>query len=69
LSKDFEIVQPTNAYFEKRFSTITDHQKMGPKINFLCNVVIALYREKNGLAMSSRNERLQPKKEQQQLYL
>jgi pantoate--beta-alanine ligase len=42
---------------EKRFPAVTNRKKMvskQPKVNVGC----AIYRESNGLAMSSRNERL-----------
>jgi pantoate--beta-alanine ligase len=56
----FEIVQPTNAYFgEKDFQQLQIVKKMVSKNNLPVHVVgCAIFREKNGLAMSSRNERL-----------
>ena len=56
----FEIVKPTNAYFgEKDFQQLQIIKKMVEKCNLKVNVVgCPIYREKNGLAMSSRNERL-----------
>jgi pantoate--beta-alanine ligase len=58
----FEIVSPTNAYFgEKDFQQLQIVKKMVLKNNLEVNVIgCAIYREKNGLAMSSRNERLTP---------
>ncbi len=56
----FEIVQPTNAYFgEKDFQQLQIVRKMAEKSNLKVNVVCCpIFREPNGLAMSSRNERL-----------
>jgi pantoate--beta-alanine ligase len=56
----FEIVTPTNAYFgEKDFQQLQIVKKMVTKNNLEVNVIgCAIYREPNGLAMSSRNERL-----------
>jgi len=56
----FEIVNPTNAYFgEKDFQQLQIVKKMVKKNNMTVNVQgCAIYRESNGLAMSSRNERL-----------
>jgi pantoate--beta-alanine ligase len=59
----FEIVQPTNAYFgEKDFQQLQIIKKMVTKNKLPVHVVgCAIFREKNGLAMSSRNERLTTK--------
>jgi pantoate--beta-alanine ligase len=56
----FEIVSPTNAYFgEKDFQQLQIVKKMVKKNKLEVNVIgCAIYREKSGLAMSSRNERL-----------
>jgi pantoate--beta-alanine ligase len=56
----FEIVQPTNAYFgEKDFQQLQVVKKLVEKLKLNVNIVqCPIYREKNGLAMSSRNERL-----------
>ena len=56
----FEIVQPTNAYFgEKDFQQLQVVKKLVEKLKLKVNIVeCPIYREKNGLAMSSRNERL-----------
>lgn len=56
----FEIVTPTNAYFgEKDFQQLQIVKKMVSKNNLSVNVIgCTIYREPNGLAMSSRNERL-----------
>jgi len=56
----FEIVNPTNAYFgEKDFQQLQIVRKMVEKHNLPVNVIgCPIFREENGLAMSSRNERL-----------
>ena len=56
----FEIVKPTNAYFgEKDFQQLRVIKKMVEKENMAVNIVSCpVFRESNGLAMSSRNERL-----------
>jgi pantoate--beta-alanine ligase len=56
----FEIVQPTNAYFgEKDFQQLQIVRKMVEKSNLKVTVICCpIFREPNGLAMSSRNERL-----------
>ena len=56
----FEIVKPTNAYFgEKDFQQLQIVKKMVEKTKMPVKVVgCPIYREANGLAMSSRNERL-----------
>jgi pantoate--beta-alanine ligase len=56
----FEIVQPTNAYFgEKDLQQLQVVKKLVEKLKLNVNIVqCPIYREKNGLAMSSRNERL-----------
>lgn len=60
VKKLFEIIQPTNAYFgEKDFQQLQIVKKMTEKHKM--SVIIngcPIHREKNGLAMSSRNERL-----------
>lgn len=63
----FEIIQPTNAYFgEKDFQQLQIVKKMVEKHKLPVNVVgCDIYREANGLAMSSRNERLSPKEKQE----
>lgn len=59
----FEIVKPTNAYFgEKDYQQLQIIKKLVEKENFLITIVgCPIFREENGLAMSSRNERLSPK--------
>ncbi|MDN3678276.1 pantoate--beta-alanine ligase [Flavobacterium paronense] len=56
----FEIVKPTNAYFgEKDFQQLQIVKKMVEKAKMSVNIIgCPIYREPNGLAMSSRNERL-----------
>ena len=56
----FEIVNPANAYFgEKDFQQLQIVKKMVSKHKIPVNVVGSpIFREPNGLAMSSRNERL-----------
>lgn len=58
----FEIVKPTNAYFgEKDFQQLQIVKKMVEKHHLPVNVIgCPIFREANGLAMSSRNERLTP---------
>ena len=58
----FEIIKPTNAYFgEKDFQQLQIIKKLVEKENLPINIVgCSIFREKNGLAMSSRNERLLP---------
>ncbi|MDI1318364.1 pantoate--beta-alanine ligase [Flavobacterium sp.] len=56
----FEIIKPTNAYFgEKDFQQLQIVKKMVEKNKISVNVIgCPIFRESNGLAMSSRNERL-----------
>jgi len=56
----FEIVTPNNAYFgEKDFQQLAIIKKMVSKNNTPVNIVgCKIYREDNGLALSSRNTRL-----------
>lgn len=62
VKKLFEIVTPTNAYFgEKDFQQLQIVKKLVEKTGMQVNVVgCPISREPNGLAMSSRNERLDP---------
>jgi len=62
----FEIVYPTNAYFgEKDFQQLQIVKKMVEKHNLSVNVIgCPIFREENGLAMSSRNERLSAQERQ-----
>ena len=68
----FEIVKPTNAYFgEKDFQQLQIVKKMAEKNKMPVNVIgCPIFRESNGLAMSSRNERLSEteRKEAQIIY-
>lgn len=68
----FEIVTPTHAYFgEKDFQQLQIIKKMVEKKHLPVSVVgCPVYREENGLAMSSRNERLskQERKEASIIY-
>jgi pantoate--beta-alanine ligase len=68
----FEIVNPTNAYFgEKDFQQLQIVKKMTEKSNLSINIIgCPIFRESNGLAMSSRNERLtlQERKEASIIY-
>jgi len=56
----FEIINPTNSYFgEKDFQQLQIIKKMVRKNNMLSHVIgCPIYREQDGLAMSSRNVRL-----------
>ncbi|WP_417290520.1 pantoate--beta-alanine ligase [Corallibacter sp.] len=58
----FEIVTPDNAYFgEKDFQQLAIIKKLVQKYNLPVAIVgCKIHRETNGLAMSSRNERLKP---------
>lgn len=60
VKKLFEIVKPTNAYFgEKDFQQLQIVKKLVEKYNIPVTIVgCPIHREANGLAMSSRNERL-----------
>lgn len=62
----FEIVKPTNAYFgEKDFQQLQIIKKLVEKEKISVNIVgCPIFREANGLAMSSRNERLSEKEKQ-----
>lgn len=59
----FEIIKPTNAYFgEKDFQQLQIIKKLVSKLKIPVNVIgCPIFREKNGLAMSSRNELLSEK--------
>ncbi len=56
----FEIINPTNAYFgEKDFQQLQIIKKMVAKLKLPVNIIgHPIVREPNGLAMSSRNQRL-----------
>ena len=63
VKKLFEIVQPNRAYFgEKDFQQLQIIKKLVEKEKMLIEIVpVPIYRESDGLAMSSRNRRLTPK--------
>ena len=56
----FRQIQPNNAYFgEKDFQQLMIIKKLVKKLSLPINIIgMQIYREKNGLAMSSRNMRL-----------
>ncbi|GGG92732.1 pantothenate synthetase [Polaribacter pacificus] len=58
----FDLIKPTNAYFgEKDFQQLQIVKKLAEKKNLPLNVIgCPIFREKDGLAMSSRNVRLNP---------
>jgi len=58
----FEIIQPKNAYFgEKDFQQLQIVKNLISTHKLPVNIIgCPIFREKNGLAMSSRNERLSP---------
>lgn len=60
VSKLFDIIKPTNAYFgEKDFQQLQIIKKLVTKFKIQTNIIACpVFREQNGLAMSSRNERL-----------
>lgn len=72
VKKLFEIVKPTNAYFgEKDFQQLQIVRKLVSKYKIPVNIIgCEIFRETNGLAMSSRNERLSEsaKKESKLIY-
>ncbi len=59
----FRQVKPDNAYFgEKDFQQLAIIKKLVQNLNLPIKIHgVPIYREENGLAMSSRNERLNPK--------
>lgn len=59
----FRQVQPNNAYFgEKDYQQLLIIKKLAGKLKLPIKIHgVSIYREENGLAMSSRNERLTPK--------
>jgi pantoate--beta-alanine ligase len=61
VKKLFEIIQPSNAYFgEKDFQQLQIVRKLVSKYKIPVNIIgCPIHRESNGLAMSSRNERLE----------
>ena len=67
VKKLFEIVTPTNAYFgEKDFQQLQIIRKMVQKNHLHVSVIgCPTFREKNGLAMSSRNQLLSEKEKEE----
>jgi pantoate--beta-alanine ligase len=67
VKKLFEIVTPTNAYFgEKDFQQLQIIRKMVEKNHMPVSVIgCPTFREKNGLAMSSRNQLLSEKEKEE----
>jgi len=65
VKKLFEAVNPTNAYFgEKDFQQLQIVKKMAEKNNMPVTIIgCPITREPNGLAMSSRNQRLSPEEQ------
>ncbi len=63
----FEIVKPTNAYFgEKDFQQLQIVKKLVAKEKLPVKIIAcSIFREANGLAMSSRNERLSAKEREE----
>lgn len=62
VNRFFEILQPDNAYFGmKDYQQLRIVQKLVEKYKLPVNIIgCDIYRESDGLAMSSRNERLKP---------
>lgn len=71
VKKLFEAVQPDNAYFgEKDFQQLQIVRKMVEKEEMGVNIIgCPIYREENGLAMSSRNERLSEKERSEAAFI
>jgi|SRR5690554_3531820 len=71
VKKLFEIVQPQKAYFgEKDFQQLQIIRKMVEKNNMNVEIIgCPIFREENGLAMSSRNERLSDKAKQKAAFI
>ena len=67
----FEIINPTNAYFgEKDFQQLQIVKKMVTKQKLPVKIIAcAVFREPNGLAMSSRNERLSTEERQEAAFI
>jgi pantoate--beta-alanine ligase len=67
----FEIVQPNNAYFgEKDFQQLQIIRKLVSNYNIPVNIIgCPIFREANGLAMSSRNERLSAEEKNQASFI
>lgn len=71
VKKLFEIVQPTRAYFgEKDYQQTLIIKKLVQKHNIPVKIqVCPILREKSGLAMSSRNERLTPNEKEKASFI
>jgi len=71
VGKLFEIVMPNRAYFgEKDFQQLQIIRKMVEKKNWNINIIgCPIFREKSGLAMSSRNERLSEKAKEEAVFI
>ncbi len=71
VKKLFEIVQPTRAYFgEKDFQQLQIVRKMVEKAHMDIEIVgVEIHRQEDGLAMSSRNERLSETAKKQAVFL
>lgn len=71
VKKLFEIVNPTRAYFgEKDFQQLQIIRKMVQKARMNIEIVgVAIHRQEDGLAMSSRNERLSDEAKKQAAFL
>jgi pantoate--beta-alanine ligase len=71
VSKLFNIVHPTRAYFgQKDFQQVMVIKKLVNDLNFDLNIVVVpTVRENDGLAMSSRNLRLNPENRKKALLL
>jgi pantoate--beta-alanine ligase len=67
VGKLFQIVEPSNAYFgEKDFQQLQIIKKLVEKTKLPVKIIgCEIFREKNGLAMSSRNERLTESEKEQ----
>ncbi|MGB0887782.1 MAG: pantoate--beta-alanine ligase [Vicingaceae bacterium] len=67
IERFFEILNPTNAYFgEKDYQQLAVIKALTKQINSSINIVgCPIFREKSGLAMSSRNKRLSVSEKEQ----
>ncbi len=67
----FEIIKPTNAYFgEKDFQQLQIIKKMVTVLKLPINIVSCpIFREPNGLALSSRNKRLSKKQHKEAILI
>ena len=71
VKKLFEIITPTRAYFgEKDFQQLQIVKKLVAKYALSVKIIgCPIFREKNGLAMSSRNERLSEKSREKAAFI